>query len=143
MPDQSDKPQRSKEDKLVEKLMKTLNKQNDSDYVFDLVDNPKHLDKYVKSLQDLSDQLQEININNPYALTVKARLVPLIGNWNEITADIFIRNIEQAIESISEEDKETLWEWLKDDFMTNKERVLAHKPDLQEKISKINMLFEM
>lgn len=141
LPDKTDTPRKSEEEKLVDKLLKLLNKQNDVDYVGYLLEHDKQLDKYIHNLKEVKDQLLALNSNNPYALTVEVRLIPLIGKWNEINADLFIRYIEEALDNITEKDKKELRDWLEDDFSAYKEKALECDPSLEKSVMELENRF--
>lgn len=141
IPDKLDIPQKSKEDKLAEELLKLIRMDEDIDYVSTLFDHPPKLEKYIHKIETVANQLEEINSKNPYASTAQARLIPLIGNWSEITADLFIFNIEDAIEHITKNDR-IIWERLEEDFSTYKDKVLEYNPGCRERIDKLDKEFK-
>ena len=142
VPGREEIPRKSEEEKLAEKLIKHLNKQTDTKYAFYLADHPSQLDKYISKLRELADRLLRINPQNPYALAAGARIIAMEGYWSAITADLFISNIEQAVNNMNETERADLWEWLEDDLSMYKGKALELKPSLESKINNLEKLFQ-
>ena len=64
------------------------------------------------------------------------------GYWSAITADLFISNIEQAVNNMNETERADLWDWLEDDLSMYKGKALELKPSLESQINNLEKLFQ-
>lgn len=137
--DRSEMPAKTKEDKLVDKLTKITGKLEKADDISDK--GLKRRERLFEELEDISDQILELNANNPYAFTGKMLYRVDRGLRNEISADLFIYYVEKAVHNTTPEVKDDIWECLEYHFMQFKERILSVKPELEGRIRELEKEF--
>lgn len=139
IPDENERPKKSEEQKLTEKLEKLIKKWTDTDYAWYLSEHSKQMDKFMMKLKEISNEILKINDANPCALTAQVLLIVFNGKWSQSESWLFIHYIDKAKDSLSPHD--FLWEFLDEEFSTYKDKALGGDPSLKGTIDKLEEIF--
>ena len=110
LPDADEIPDKAKEDRLVDELCDICGDIESTDE-FD-EDKQELRDELFRKLSMVTEQLMDINGNNPYAMTAKTLIQIYEGLNDRDSAERFVTYIETAVNNSDAEAKENTWETL-------------------------------
>ena len=115
LPEKGEKPEKSREEKLVEKL--------------------------AKEMDDLAEEILKINDKNPYALATMAFHIQNWGIKTEDVAERYLSQVEEAVECSTEESREFIYDTC--GFSIHGMKAIAeNNPGFMDRIEKLHKTFK-
>lgn len=133
--DKNERPEFQKEAKLEDEIC-DICEEIASTSEFDEEDFDKR-ERLFRKLDSVADNLINLNMNNPYAMTAKMLVQIDKGLRDKPGVNRFIEYIERAVDNSDQEAKDNTWDALGDHLIRFRTRILSVDPSLADRIHRL------
>ncbi len=133
IPDDNEKPRKSEEDKLVDRLLKKWRKRDryEEDY------SDRNIERWLECTDDIDMiiyEILEINDHNPYAWAIRMLRDIEDGLKTKMDADIVVSDAEKALSYASDENIRGFIDVVKMNFSIYRDKLVGLDPGLEERV---------